>query len=96
MIAQVTPAYAEYPLQKTDFGSLILQFCFEKILLLSHRDNIYKIPHIIVKEGLHRVLGALPVCIAADLAQACLVAREVMGEVDGDIVGDDDVNDACE
>ena len=52
------------------------------------------------KEGLHRD-GVLPLHIPAS-AQACLIAREVMGELDGgfvDAVDDDDngnnANDAC-
>jgi hypothetical protein len=91
LIAQVTRAYVEFPSRKIDFGFLTLQSCLAEILL-SHGDNQYKIPHM-GKEGLLRA-GALPVRIAAS-AQACMVAREVVGEFDGEFDGED-ANDACE
>ena len=99
LVAQVRRAYTEFPPRKIDFGFLTLQSCLEEILV-SHGDNEYKIPHM-RKERLLRD-GVLPLRIPAS-AQACLVAREVMGELDGDFVdpvddddnGDND-NDACE
>ncbi len=84
-------AYAEFPTRKMDFGFLTSQSCLEEIIL-SHGDNEYKIPHM-GKEGLLRV-GALPVRIAAS-AQACMIAREVLGEFDGEFDGGD-ANDACD
>ena len=91
LIAQGMRAYAEFPWRKMDFGFLTLQSCLEEIML-SHGDNEYKIPHM-GKEGLLRV-GALPVRIAAS-AQACMIAREVLGEFDGEFDGGD-ANDACD
>jgi hypothetical protein len=93
LIAQVRRAHAEFPSRKIDFGFLTSQSCPEEIIL-SQGDNDYKIPHIMGKEGLLRE-GALPVRIAAS-AQACMVAREVLGEFDGEFDGGGDANDACD
>jgi hypothetical protein len=88
LIRQVERAYEEFPARKIDFGFLTLQSCLEEILL-SNGDNKYKIPHM-GKEKLLR-LGTLPVHINAS-ADACLIAREVMGEFDGEF--EDDVDGA--
>ena len=66
-------------------GFLTLQSCLEEIIV-SHGGNEYKIPHM-GKERLLR-LGILPIRITAT-DHACVVAREVMGELDGEFEGDD-------
>jgi hypothetical protein len=63
----------------------MLQSCLEEILV-SYGDNEYKIPHM-GKQMLLR-LGTLPICVDAS-ANACVVTREVMGELDDDFEDSD-------
>jgi hypothetical protein len=67
------------------FGFLWLQSCLLEILI-SKAGNTYKTPHI-GKAILLSRLGTLPVHITAT-ANACVVARVVMWELDGEFQGD--------
>jgi hypothetical protein len=61
-----------------------LQSCLQEIILFNG-ENTYKIPH--MGKGSLLRLGTLPVRITA-WARACLVAREIMGELDGEFEED--------
>jgi hypothetical protein len=73
------------------FGFITLQSCLEEILL-SNRGNKYKIPHM-GKKMLVR-LGSLPGRITPAAHACCVVAGEVMGELDGGF--EDDAEGAVE
>jgi hypothetical protein len=85
LIEQVNRAYKDFPSQKIDFGFITLQSCLQEILL-SNGGNEYKIPHI----GKERLLrsGTLQRVRIAALANACIVAREGVGELDGEFEDD--------
>jgi hypothetical protein len=84
LIEQVIRPYNKFPPRKIDFGFLTLQSCLQEIILFNG-ENTNKIPH--MGKGSLLRSGTLPVRIPAS-ARACLVAREIMGELDGEFEED--------
>ncbi len=58
---------------------------------LDHVDNDYKIPH--MGKQVLLWIGTLPICVNAP-ANACVIAREILGELDGEFEDNDNSQNA--